>query len=127
MMSDSDTSTRSIDLGPLQPLKTHYIRISRQYRALLDRTAPHLLYRWLGTAGLLAVFMLRIVFAQGVRCCSTPAQHVLINVWFCSGTSVRFKAFYVNVTLTLLVFSARLSKQSAVSYTAQGLKVDQIH
>ncbi|KAL5504698.1 hypothetical protein ACEPAH_7361 [Sanghuangporus vaninii] len=65
MMSDSDTSTRSIDLGPLQPLKTHYTRITRQYRALLDRVAPHLMYRWLGTAGLVAVFMLRIVFAQG--------------------------------------------------------------
>ncbi|KAL5532018.1 hypothetical protein ACEPAF_5582 [Sanghuangporus sanghuang] len=65
MMSDSDTSTRSIDLGPLQPLKTHYTRIKRQYRALLDRAAPHLMYRWFGTAGLVAIFVLRIVFAQG--------------------------------------------------------------
>ncbi|KAL5512638.1 hypothetical protein ACEPAG_3291 [Sanghuangporus baumii] len=65
MMSDSDTSTRSIDLGPLQPLKTYYTRVTRQYRALLDRAAPHLMYRWFGTAGLVAVFMLRIIFSQG--------------------------------------------------------------
>lgn len=67
MMSASDAGSGSLNLGPLQPLKTHYTRITRQYRALLDRTAPHLMYRWLGTAGLFSLFMLRIVFAQGVR------------------------------------------------------------
>ncbi|PAV24211.1 retrieval of early ER Rer1 [Pyrrhoderma noxium] len=65
MMSASDAGSGSLNLGPLQPLKTHYTRITRQYRALLDRTAPHLMYRWLGTAGLFSLFMLRIVFAQG--------------------------------------------------------------
>ncbi|KAI5116549.1 hypothetical protein M0805_007557 [Coniferiporia weirii] len=64
MMSSSDTGTGGMNLGPLQPLKTHYTRLSRQYRQLLDRAAPHLAYRWLGTAGLLSVFMLRILFAQ---------------------------------------------------------------
>ncbi|EJD08044.1 retrieval of early ER protein Rer1 [Fomitiporia mediterranea MF3/22] len=65
MMSSSEASTSSFNLGPLQPLKTHYTRLNRQYRSLLDRAAPHLAYRWLGTAGLVMVFMLRIVFAQG--------------------------------------------------------------
>jgi len=55
----------SLNLGPLQPLKAHYTRLSRQYRQILDRAAPHLLYRWLGTAGLMALFMLRILVAQG--------------------------------------------------------------
>lgn len=38
----------------------------RQYQQLLDRITPFVLYRWLGTAGLLAVFALRIVLSQGV-------------------------------------------------------------
>ncbi|KAI0724688.1 retrieval of early ER protein Rer1 [Fomitopsis betulina] len=37
----------------------------RQYQQLLDRITPFVLYRWLGTAGLLAVFALRIVLSQG--------------------------------------------------------------
>ena len=38
----------------------------RQYQQLLDRITPFVLYRWLGTAGLLAIFGLRIVLSQGV-------------------------------------------------------------
>ena len=64
MMSSSEP--RGFSLGPLEPLKSHYTRYMRQYRQLLDRAAPHLLYRWLGTAGLLAVFMLRIVLSHAV-------------------------------------------------------------
>ncbi|TFY61717.1 hypothetical protein EVJ58_g4336 [Rhodofomes roseus] len=37
----------------------------RQYQQLLDRITPFVLYRWLGAAGLLALFILRIVLAQG--------------------------------------------------------------
>ncbi|EPT00332.1 hypothetical protein FOMPIDRAFT_1023734 [Fomitopsis schrenkii] len=37
----------------------------RQYQQLLDRITPFVLYRWVGTAGLLAVFGLRIVLSQG--------------------------------------------------------------
>ncbi|SCW02600.1 LAFE_0F10154g1_1 [Lachancea fermentati] len=35
------------------------------YQLYLDRTTPHIKYRWICLAGLLAVFFLRIVFAQG--------------------------------------------------------------
>jgi len=49
----------------LQPAVTQYNKLTRQYQALLDRTAPHILQRWLGTAGLVSVFLLRIVFSQG--------------------------------------------------------------
>lgn len=69
----------SLNLGPLQPLKAHYTRLSRQYRQLLDRAAPHLLYRWLGTAGLLALFMLRILIAQGVSSVSRAKFSVLYS------------------------------------------------
>lgn len=64
MMSSSEPS--NFNLGPLQPLKTHYTKYMRQYRQLLDRAAPHLLYRWVGTAGLLAIFMLRILITHAV-------------------------------------------------------------
>lgn len=50
----------------LQPLTSKYDKYTRQYQALLDRTAPHSLQRWLTTAGLVAVFLLRIVFSHGV-------------------------------------------------------------
>lgn len=36
------------------------------YQSYLDRSVPHVLHRWLGTAGLVVVFLLRIVLAQGV-------------------------------------------------------------
>ncbi|KAI0753105.1 retrieval of early ER protein Rer1 [Daedaleopsis nitida] len=62
MMSASDNETSA---GPLQPLLAHYAKAQRQYQQWLDRVTPFVLYRWLSTAGLLAVFMLRIVFAQG--------------------------------------------------------------
>ncbi|KAH8115345.1 retrieval of early ER protein Rer1 [Phellopilus nigrolimitatus] len=66
-MSSSDTGSgpSSFSLGPLQPLKTHYTRLSRQYRQLLDRAAPHLVYRWLSTAGVLGLFMIRILLSHG--------------------------------------------------------------
>ncbi|KAL5483171.1 hypothetical protein ACEPAI_8400 [Sanghuangporus weigelae] len=101
MMSDSDTSTRSIDLGPLQPLKTHYTRITRQYRALLDRAAPHLMYRWFGTAGLVAVFMLRIIFSQGfvVSIASTIRKSTSLNI-----LSVLLDALAIYLLNLLLAF-----------------------
>ncbi|KAF8526054.1 retrieval of early ER protein Rer1 [Hysterangium stoloniferum] len=50
----------------LQPALSQYMKVSRQYQALLDRSAPHTLQRWAGTAGLVFIFLMRIVFAQGV-------------------------------------------------------------
>ncbi|KAJ7106050.1 Rer1 family-domain-containing protein [Mycena crocata] len=60
MMSASD-----MDQTPVQNLQGQYSRIARQYQQLLDRWTPHTLQRWLATAGLLAVFLLRIVLSQG--------------------------------------------------------------
>ncbi|PCH35589.1 retrieval of early ER protein Rer1 [Wolfiporia cocos MD-104 SS10] len=60
MMSSSDNGATGV--GGLQE---RFINAQRQYQQLLDRVTPFVLYRWLGTAGLFAVFMLRILFAQG--------------------------------------------------------------
>jgi len=59
MDSDEPQST------PIENIRATYTKILRQYQQTLDRWTPHVLNRWLGTAGLLAVFMLRVVIAQG--------------------------------------------------------------
>ncbi|KIM81440.1 hypothetical protein PILCRDRAFT_71997 [Piloderma croceum F 1598] len=51
--------------GPLDSVRSQYTKLHRQYKQTLDRWTPHMLNRWLGTAALLAVFLLRIVLAQG--------------------------------------------------------------
>ncbi|KAH9942189.1 retrieval of early ER protein Rer1 [Epithele typhae] len=62
MMSASDSEASG---GPLQPLMVQYAQAQRQYQQWLDKVTPFVLQRWLSTAGVLALFMLRIVFAQG--------------------------------------------------------------
>ena len=63
MMSENE----SVDASPVQNLQAQYANLQRKYQSMLDKWTPYTLHRWLTMAGLLAVFMLRIVFAQGVR------------------------------------------------------------
>ncbi|KAI0359621.1 retrieval of early ER protein Rer1 [Trametes cingulata] len=63
MMASSDAESS----GPMEPLTNYLAKGQRQYQQWLDRITPFVLYRWLGTAGVLALFGLRIVFAQGVN------------------------------------------------------------
>lgn len=49
----------------LQPVVAQYTKYMRQYRQLLDKSAPHVMHRWLGTSVVVMLFMLRIVVAQG--------------------------------------------------------------
>lgn len=63
-MMDSDPDS---NLPPIvQQAKDYYRKYSRQCQHYLDRTTPHLTQRWLATAGIYALFMLRVVIAQGV-------------------------------------------------------------
>jgi len=62
MMSDSGSGVES---SPVQNISAQYAKIHRAYQQVLDRWTPFMLYRWLATAGLLCVFLLRIVLAQG--------------------------------------------------------------
>jgi hypothetical protein len=71
MMSSSDPSTPTFstsgaETSPIQNISAMHARVQRQYQQILDRWTPYMLYRWLATAGLLALFFLRIVLAQGV-------------------------------------------------------------
>ncbi len=63
MMSDTGAG---LEPSPVQNVSAQYSKFKRQYQQILDRWTPHIVQRWLATAGLLAVFMLRIVLAQGV-------------------------------------------------------------
>ncbi|KAF8891777.1 retrieval of early ER protein Rer1 [Infundibulicybe gibba] len=59
------SSDSGADGSPVQNISAQYSKLQRQYQQVLDRWTPHMLYRWLGTAGLMCVFLLRVVFAQG--------------------------------------------------------------
>ncbi|KAJ4487328.1 retrieval of early ER protein Rer1 [Lentinula edodes] len=61
-MSATDTG---VEPSPVQNISAAYTRITRQYQQILDRWTPHIMYRWLGTAGILSLFFLRIVLSQG--------------------------------------------------------------
>jgi len=50
---------------PFAAFTAHTSRIQRQYQAWLDQSTPFVLYRWLGTAGFLLIFFLRVLLAQG--------------------------------------------------------------
>ncbi|KAJ2922671.1 hypothetical protein H1R20_g14412, partial [Candolleomyces eurysporus] len=50
---------------PLQNASNQWAKLLRTYQQTLDRWTPHVLQRWLALAGLLVVFFLRIVLAQG--------------------------------------------------------------
>jgi len=81
MMSSSDVGAGT-DPSPIQNISAQYSNIQRQYQQILDRWTPHMLYRWLGTAGLLCVFFLRIILAQGVS--SHWSLHIFFLVVFFS-------------------------------------------
>lgn len=75
MMSSSDAAASSDT--PFQPISTQYTKVQRQYQQLLDKITPFVLYRWLGTAGVLSLFVLRIVLSQGVRGIFPVLAHVV--------------------------------------------------
>ncbi|KAI0090760.1 retrieval of early ER protein Rer1 [Irpex rosettiformis] len=61
MMSSSEPATDT----PFQPISAQYTKLQRQYQQLLDKVTPFVMYRWLAMCGLLAIFMIRIILAQG--------------------------------------------------------------
>jgi hypothetical protein len=83
MDSDPDSN-----LPPfVQQAQDQYRKYMRQYQYYLDRTTPHVTQRWLSTVGVYAVFMLRVVFAQGVSLScftlgSRSRAHILLVVYW---------------------------------------------
>ncbi|RDA83880.1 hypothetical protein CP532_1212 [Ophiocordyceps camponoti-leonardi (nom. inval.)] len=55
----------SSEQTPFASVAAQTSKIQRHYQALLDRSTPFVLYRWVGTGVLLMLFFLRILFAQG--------------------------------------------------------------
>jgi len=63
MMSSSDATGEAT--ASLQNIPATYARLRRQYQQNLDRITPHIVYRWVGTTVTVALFELRILYAQG--------------------------------------------------------------
>ena len=82
-MSDSGSG---LEPSPVQNLQAQYAKIQRLYQQTLDRWTPHMLNRWLASAGLLALFFLRIVLSQGVSFLIFPKTFQLTRLH--SGTLV---------------------------------------
>lgn len=70
MMSSSDAAGETS--ASLQNIPATYARLKRQYQQQLDRITPHIFSRWIGTTVTIAVFELRILYAQGVCVPPTP-------------------------------------------------------
>ncbi len=81
-MSSSDATGETS--GSLQNIPATYARVKRQYQQLLDRLTPHPLYRWIGTIVTIALFELRILYAQGVRVRCTILETVTYLQYFTS-------------------------------------------
>jgi hypothetical protein len=77
----SDAGTSGVEPSPIQNVTAQYTKLKRQYQQLLDRWTPHVLRRWLATACLLGIFMLRIVFSQGVSTITFLANLQLLTFW----------------------------------------------
>ncbi|KAG6841371.1 hypothetical protein C0991_011711 [Blastosporella zonata] len=65
MSSNDAFSGSGADPSPAQNISAQFSKVQRQYQQILDRWTPHVLQRWVSTGGLLALFFLRIVYAQG--------------------------------------------------------------
>jgi hypothetical protein len=50
---------------PINDLTRNITKYTRLYQTYLDKSVPHVLQRWVGFAGLLFVFMLRIILSEG--------------------------------------------------------------
>ncbi|KAF5317020.1 hypothetical protein D9611_004003 [Ephemerocybe angulata] len=61
----SDTGSSGLEPAPIQNISAQWSKLQRMYQQTLDRWTPHVAQRWAALAGLVVVFFLRIVFAQG--------------------------------------------------------------
>ncbi|KAI1777931.1 retrieval of early ER protein Rer1 [Hypoxylon cercidicola] len=53
------------DQTPFAAVTAQTSRLQRQYQALLDKSTPFVLYRWVGTSAFICLFFLRVFLAQG--------------------------------------------------------------
>ncbi|KAG9054055.1 hypothetical protein FS842_006330 [Serendipita sp. 407] len=101
-MMDSDPDA---NLPPLvQQAQDQYRKYSRQYQYYLDRTTPHVVQRWLATGGIFALFMLRVIIAQGVVCAAFMTDRKELLTPFCAINLVCYAhAIYIlNLLLAFL-------------------------
>ncbi|RDB24837.1 Protein rer1 [Hypsizygus marmoreus] len=103
--SSANFSGSGVDSSPVQNITAQYSKIQRQYQQVLDRWTPHVLQRWLSTAGLLGLFFLRIVLAQGVmvyRLVSLSLGLQTPNTWSLENFRNAHAIYLLNLLLAFL-------------------------
>ncbi|SPO28235.1 related to RER1 protein [Ustilago trichophora] len=65
MRADNDDGLGSSAPPQIEQFIAHTNKLQQRYQSFLDSTTPYPLHRWFTTAGLLFIFMLRIILSQG--------------------------------------------------------------
>ncbi|XP_062003541.1 protein RER1A-like [Rosa rugosa] len=74
------TADPSSQGSPLDAFQALSFGVSRRFQHLLDKTTPHLLYRWLATLAVALVYVLRIYRVQGFYVVSYGLGIYLLNL-----------------------------------------------
>lgn len=92
----------------LQNIPATYARLRRQYQQTLDRITPHIVQRWVGTTVTIALFELRILYAQGVRV-STNISKVPSLMWSIPSLSIDMYSGILVSPSPLITFTSSLT------------------
>ena len=57
-----------------------WIDVSRRYQYYLDKTTPHAIYRWIGSAVIVLIYILRVYYIQGFYIISYGLGIYLLNL-----------------------------------------------
>ncbi|KAK9988038.1 hypothetical protein SO802_028277 [Lithocarpus litseifolius] len=62
------------------PANQFWIDVSRRYQYYLDKTTPHAIYRWIGSAVIVLIYILRVYYIQGFYIISYGLGIYLLNL-----------------------------------------------
>ncbi|WCJ31263.1 Rer1 family protein [Euphorbia peplus] len=65
MESSSGAAAADLSSSPASAVSRWTFNISRRYQHLLDKTVPHIYYRWMGCLGVALIYAIRVYFLQG--------------------------------------------------------------
>ncbi|XP_019152777.1 PREDICTED: protein RER1B-like [Ipomoea nil] len=68
------------DPGPLAPLVKWRSEFSRMFRYYLDRSAPYVVERWIGTLAAASIYVLRVYYVRGFHIISYGVGTYLLNL-----------------------------------------------
>ncbi|KAG6653300.1 hypothetical protein I3843_05G059000 [Carya illinoinensis] len=68
------------DGAAASPVNVFWQDVWRRYQYLLDKSTPHTVYRWIGTAIVVLIYILRVYFVQGFYIISYGLGIYLLNL-----------------------------------------------